>query len=430
MRNFKNKAKYTELIFFNYPKINKKFLLEKMSKKEIYNLLTQITDITKSYERLKKITGERLNLFSILRKESDEVRLHSKFIAELLNPKGNHDQGTLFLDLFLKVFEIEDINSVTSKVSIEFYIGVISKDKKRGGHIDILIDDGMNCVKIENKIYAKEQPNQLLRYHNYRSGHLVFLTLLGKESDMHEDLANAMIKYDKRSYRKDIIDWLSLCVEKVALVANLRESIVQYQNLIKKLTKQNINYQMSIDLTNKIIDNQENFEAYLSIRRLENDNSIYKQIMKKTLIPFFEDFAKRNNLEAHLLERSLLKERAQHSGFFFDNDFLKSVDLKLGVQFGKSENKEMYYGLSFYEPKVQDSDFLKSVFEESKNLLPKTRRTDWWLTSIYWDEYLNWSDIDTLYDLAHGNFKIEFEQNMLNLLKLVESVYERMNYEL
>ncbi|AWH75519.1 hypothetical protein DCS32_15515 [Dokdonia sp. Dokd-P16] len=398
-----------------------------MPDEKIHNLLSHIGGITKSYDRLNKLTGERLNLFSLLRKESDEVRLHSRFIAELLDPQGKHDQGSLFLDLFLEAFEIEDINSSTSKLHVEFYIGVISKDRKRGGNIDILIDDGVNCVKIENKIYAGEQHNQLLRYHNYKPGHLIFLTLYGNASTNHKELIEIDVHYEQRSYRNDILNWLSRCVEKVALIPNLRESIVQYQNLIKKLTKQNINYQMNSDITKKITDNQENFEAYLSIRRLENDNSIYKQIIKKTIIPFFEEFAGRNNLTPHLLEKSLLKERAQHSGFFFDNEFLRSIGLKLGVQFGKSNNRDMYYGLSFYNPSIQDSEFFRLVFDESKKILPKTRRTDWWLTSNYWDEFLDWSDIDTLYNIAYGSFKIEFEENMCNLLRLVESLYEKTN---
>ncbi len=90
----------------------------------------------------------------------------------------------------------------------------------------------------------------------------------------------------------------------------------------------------------------------------------------------------------------------------------------------------MYYGLSFYNETTEDSDFFKLVFEESKSLLPRTYRTDWWLTSVYWDEYLNWSDIDTLYNLAHGNFEEEFEKKILDLLKIVESVHKKMNDEL
>ncbi len=40
---------------------------------------------------------------------------------------------------------------------------------------------------IENKIYAGEQKNQLLRYHNaYREGKLLYLTLFGDESEQHK----------------------------------------------------------------------------------------------------------------------------------------------------------------------------------------------------------------------------------------------------
>jgi len=401
------------------------------SYKNVSDLLSQVADINSSYVRLQKITGERMNLFTLLRKESDEVRLHSRFIAELLDPWGKHDQGTIFLDLFLEVFEIRDIISSNSKVYVEFYTGIISKDKTEGGNIDIFIDDGFSCIKIENKINAPEQENQLLRYYNYKkgSGKLIYLTLFGNVSTMNEDLKKANIEYSIKSYKEHIIEWLQKCIEKVALIPNLRESLVQYQNLIKKLTKQNINHQMNIDLTNKIIDNKENFEAYLSIRRLENDNSIYKQIMRNNLMPFFENFALSTNLKIHLLEESLLKDRSQYSGFFFDNEFLKSIGLKLAIQFGKSENKDMYYGLAFYNPTDEDSEFYKLLFEESKKLLAKTKRTEYWLTSTYWDDYLNWSEIDTLYNLAHGNFKAEFEHNMLNLLKLVETVHKNLKVQ-
>ena len=40
-------------------------------------------------------------IIEILRKRNDEVNLHSKFISELLSPKGSHGQGVVFLKLFL-----------------------------------------------------------------------------------------------------------------------------------------------------------------------------------------------------------------------------------------------------------------------------------------------------------------------------------------
>jgi hypothetical protein len=39
---------------------------------------------------------------------NDEVRLHSRFLYSLLNPHGNHYQGSLFLELFLKQAQLQN----------------------------------------------------------------------------------------------------------------------------------------------------------------------------------------------------------------------------------------------------------------------------------------------------------------------------------
>lgn len=69
---------------------------------KINNLLQQVSIIQKKYDEIAKITGENFNIFSIMRAENDEVRTHSRIIAEFLNPKGIHNQGSVFLKLFLK----------------------------------------------------------------------------------------------------------------------------------------------------------------------------------------------------------------------------------------------------------------------------------------------------------------------------------------
>lgn len=66
----------------------------------IQSLLTQIDLITDRYEEIERITGEKFNVFTILAKSTDEIA-HSKFIANLLNPKGTHGQGDLYLRLFI-----------------------------------------------------------------------------------------------------------------------------------------------------------------------------------------------------------------------------------------------------------------------------------------------------------------------------------------
>lgn len=47
-----------------------------------------------------KNKGELFNTFSILKMETAENKTHSNFIAELLNPKGSHLKGSIFLERF------------------------------------------------------------------------------------------------------------------------------------------------------------------------------------------------------------------------------------------------------------------------------------------------------------------------------------------
>lgn len=136
-------------------------------------LLNQISTISKSYELVAKSTGENFNLFQILGLETAEVKTHSRFIAELLNPKGSHLQGDLFLRLFINYLnhltqkiesdEIENLllsNSInlnfnSTNVIVEKHIGKVIDEES--GRIDIcLLDSQNNIICIENKIYARE----------------------------------------------------------------------------------------------------------------------------------------------------------------------------------------------------------------------------------------------------------------------------------
>ncbi|MFT7680902.1 MAG: hypothetical protein ACI935_000335 [Moritella dasanensis] len=91
----------------------------------------------------------QFNLFSVLRSESDEVRLHSRFLGEILNPAGTHGHKDKFLRLFLKQLDIDVEEPETAQVHIEYC------------NIDLLIRCGSKAIIIENKIYAGDQDKQL-----------------------------------------------------------------------------------------------------------------------------------------------------------------------------------------------------------------------------------------------------------------------------
>ena len=185
--------------------------------------------------------GELFNVFNILGLESKEVRLHSALLAELLRPNGMSGVGNAFQKAFLAILGLPENYIVDGRVSVELSIGTTTDTE--GGRIDIIMEDGNHAIIIENKIYAQDQPAQLLRYtnfarDNYPHGYrLLYLTLDGKEAC--DDSAQGC-PYQCISYKNEISKWLEECARISFDRPLVRETIRQYINLIKQLTNQSM----------------------------------------------------------------------------------------------------------------------------------------------------------------------------------------------
>jgi hypothetical protein len=233
----------------------------------IQQLMTRINEISNKYEEISKVSGDNFNVFRVIELTSDEVRLHSKFLAELLNPKGSHGQGSKFLDLFIQQFDIKNVDSETSKVDVEKSIG--NKTTTTGGRIDILIEDSnQNAIIIENKIYASDQENQLVRYSNYKTNSKIIFYLNLDGSDPSEYSCHGL-ELDKDfkviSYKDDILTWLENCKKESVSLPLLREGITHYINLIKHLTGQSTNTTMGKEIRNLLALTPQNIEMAIKI---------------------------------------------------------------------------------------------------------------------------------------------------------------------
>lgn len=168
------------------------------------------------------------NLFSVLRSSSDEVRLHSRFIAFLLDPKASHNQGAALLNALLERLDIQGFDTDSATVDVEYQ------------NIDILIrNQSKQAVIIENKIYASDQDEQLWRYHQrmhaagYNEIWTTYLTLDGADPS---EQSRKSLPVTPLSYEADIIPWLKDCIALVAREPGVRESVFQYIELLQKLT--------------------------------------------------------------------------------------------------------------------------------------------------------------------------------------------------
>ena len=323
-------------------------------------MLLSISPIVQQEKQRKKEAfkrGESFNIFNVLGLTSNEVRLHSAFIAELLNPKGAHGCGCIFLQEFVEKCITDGIDNIPDKfgeadVSVEKYIGPISTDYCSGGQIDIVVEIGNFLILIENKIYAGDQKNQLKRYKNYgdesyRKHKLFYLTLDGRDAS-NESCCELKKGYDYflLSYKKDILNWLNACREKCVEKPLVRETITQYINLIKKLTG------LDMDTNNQ---NQNEMFAVMA-----NHPDVAKEIFHVG----FEKF--RDYLFREYCINKFIDE-AQKIGLIFNQDTILDENKEAGYYFYKSDWK--YFRIYVYSENYYKDFYIGISFENDDNII-------------------------------------------------------------
>jgi len=245
----------------------------------LVKLLKDISSINLKYEKLLEATESNFNIFSILRKESDEVALHSRFIGELLDPKGTHNRGQLFQQIFLQQIQGD---KPEFKGSFSLYI---ERHMGKHGRIDLLLVGDDDVIVIENKIYADDQPKQLQRYkdaasdyYSSKSCQLYYLTLYGTGPSVNSLDSLSTDDVECISYKTLIKQWLELCAKEVYDFPILRETIVQYRKLIEKLTGQTLNEDQKVEIK-ELLFKGDNFKQALAIEEVITEAKIDLQKM-------------------------------------------------------------------------------------------------------------------------------------------------------
>ena len=213
-----------------------------------------------SYVRHEEGRREPFNLFTVLRSESDEVNLHSRFLAALLDhrkaPGGPRENLKHFLEIVAKRGILAYVDRYTERATRakESFRETVAKAgeckvnsiqvERESDNIDILIvnrGEPSWAFVVENKIWAGDQPKQLKKYHKRleekgfegRNIHLLYLTPHG-----HEPTESSAGNLDVVciSYEKTVPSWLEGCRQRARGEPELRGSIVQYLRLVRKLT--------------------------------------------------------------------------------------------------------------------------------------------------------------------------------------------------
>jgi len=360
------------------------------------------------------------NILTSVLRASDEVRLHSRMIGSLINPNGVHYQGSLFLEIFLEILNFKnfDLDLKNVKVHIEY------KD------IDLYITDGIKHLIIENKIWAEDQPCQIIKYINIiknefnlevnnsekipilddirvvyltardknipsehlldEKGYILFddtlsekLLFCSKKDNTKKYVPNGLnnykVLYKKMSYKKDILEWLYKSKFEVQNITNLNEAIKQYISVVEIITKQ---YKSRVANMNDIIlEDKENFviaseitESFNKLRPI-----IVEEFFSKTLIDYFTNQFE-NNIDYEeykiTVNEKLLKDK--HSYPIKVSHKYKEWKIVFQFGFGAKDMNKGYYGISKYDENVPLDDFRNNY----PKLLHITKQSSW---SILWE---------------------------------------------
>lgn len=340
----------------------------------VKELLQNVYSISNSWKRFLDKRSESFNIFEALYMETEEARLHNPFLAELLNPKGSHGKESTFLRHFIDLLDNQELASFdcgNATVECEKWIGSIDTDTSKGGRIDAFIEDYQQQIIIENKIYAEDQHQQLLRYRNaYPNATILYLTLYGDEpNEISTD--SKKINYNTVSYNRLILPWLDRCIKETAENPTLREVLIQYRKTVKGLLGYTREREMEEEIIQELRKSENNIEATFAIAgSLEG----FKTQMMDQLW---------DNLEAiggYVSDEDWTKAE---SGFYYRKEGWKNFEIAFVFETSKLRN--FYYGIRF----LKSSDLNKKQKEILRGFEPgkSNEYYAWWNFTEYAEDW-------------------------------------------
>lgn len=331
---------------------------------KIEKMLTEVKGIIEKHKKVDEMTGKNFNVFKVCEIDEKEV-LICRFIYQLINPNGLHNQG----DVFLRKFITDVLGGVISDsdgkddserlvitenelLNVRVYKEFVIKNNRR---IDLFIDTNEHTIPIEVKIFAGDQENQCNDYLEYtKKSTLYYLTLFGdppsdysynynnimENSESFEDELDKKIEDIKDeisciSFRDHIVPWIEDCIKDINIIdkKQIVDNLMQFLNAVRGLCNMGDN-ELNIELKD-LLSKQKNFEAYLEMKNCEDE------VKEEVLLKIVEGIRK------ELVE--VMKEKLW--GYRFDedynsyeshiNDFCKSHKLTypgVGIVCGKKYN--------------------------------------------------------------------------------------------
>lgn len=392
------------------------------------DLLNKAKALLKNDEILRedaRIKGELYNVFSIMRVESDEVHTHSAIIADLLNPKGFHGNGDIYLNLFLQevpVLRDWGFDTVNAVAGYEQTFGSNKKKSVDRGRIDILIKSGDKAIIIENKIYAEDQKKQLYRYKRFAESHrgevhdfdyrILYLTLGGKAASSRSLYKMASNDYIKISYCGTINKWLEKCIEVTIDKPLVHETLVQYHSLIGELTRKKSECPPIPEISSFCTSAND----LIALKHLDRFDDIMSAVLRKRLLPQLNSLANDFGL---VLEENGYDWNHKYKAFsFFKKEEWDTFEITF--LFEEAKFSKLRCGFRYIDKMDDDKYPENDTYEQLKGKCGSDK-TPRWPSYHKCKGYANWQEDDVIVSLYNGKLIENIGGDLRKLLEIVST---------
>lgn len=379
-----------------------------------------INEVRKSYDSVMAFDFNSLDFFSIGENKTSEI------LAYFLNPHSNHGQGYLFLELFLKTFNLNEVWEKINNLNIDVECEMSTDQQRR---IDIVIRAGNNdfLIGIENKIYLKTQDQklQLEHYNDFLKESavenyiLIYLTPSGKdvsEYTMNDNLKSELVavnKFHHISYEEHIIplvrEWHVRCQ-----AIRVKSFLQDFEQFLKnQYTGEKFMDQKEILIKHAL--ERENAEVTLSL--IKNAEDIYSSLLNqlKQQIQIYADE------HQYKLEWKITRKDKWANFKLFVPDLTKQ-GLVITFEFENKFTQDLYFGYVYsnsiekIKPEVQGK--LRDKFFNEFN--SKEGPSDGWPCWAFF-EYRNWHQ-DAYLLISKGEMISKIVSKIEQLIKIATSL--------
>ena len=392
---------------------------------QIVDSLISINQVIENFrlqrEKTELYDSNRFNPFQFMR--TDEMGL-SKILAFLLDPKGAHGQGDLFLNSFLKFINKHQFLAY-EKVNI-----YLEKPTNRNRRHDIFIEGLLDnkrvwAISIENKLQgAVDQKGQMndyaedLKNYTSESYFLIYLPVFNdnpsKESISEEHWSELITN------KKAMILSASMIMQWLDNTVIIAPAVKQFCNDFKKFLSEDVmgNTQDTNDLVTYLLDNEQALDSALKV--IDTTNTLYEKLGDILVEQLTEKF-KRYYPDLKAFKFECCKVRHHSNSLFGISIQRDDVNFGVAIEFGKTWLEDCYYGF-YCHKKVHPQlyQYLHNCFSDLRDNMG-LKSNQWWIGWKSFDEaYINW-DAEVLAKITTGELANYIFEHWKPLLEFFNS---------